>query len=77
MEPSQIPAEVTSEVVSWTLNQPDEAIFAVTERPDLRYQPPRGSFDKSLCSVCHEYVFERYVRLQGGQPVCIPCSGYR
>jgi formylmethanofuran dehydrogenase subunit E len=37
---------------------------------------PKGSFNKSICSVCGEYVFERYVRLQDGKPVCIPCSGY-
>jgi len=77
VEPSRIPAEVAAEAVSWTLSQADESVYAVTERPDFQYQPPKGSFDRSLCSVCHEYVFERYVRYQGGQPVCIPCSGYR
>jgi len=28
------------------------------------------------CSLCHEYVFERYLRTQDRQPFCIPCSGY-
>jgi len=76
VEPSRIPAEVTSEVIAWTLNQTDEAVYAVAERPDFQYQPPKGSFNKSLCSKCGEYVFERYVREQDGKPVCIPCSGY-
>jgi formylmethanofuran dehydrogenase subunit E len=76
IEPSAIPAQVTQEVIDWTLAQPDEAIFAVTERPDFHYAPPKGSFNKALCSICGEYVFERYVHLKDGKPVCIPCSGY-
>jgi hypothetical protein len=31
---------------------------------------------EAKCILCHEYVFERYVRIKDGQPVCIPCSGY-
>jgi len=76
VEPSGIPAPVTQEAIDWTLSLTDEAIFSVEQRPDFRYQPPKGSFNKSLCSKCGEYVFERYVRYQDGKPVCIPCSGY-
>lgn len=36
----------------------------------------KGSFNKTKSSVCGEYVFDRYVRMKDGQPVCIPCSGY-
>ncbi len=72
VEPSAIPDAVTQEVIDWTLAKPDEVIFVVTERPDFRYAPPKGSFNKSLCSVCGEYVFERYVHLKDGKPVCIP-----
>ncbi len=76
IEPSGIPAPVTQEAIDWTLSLADEAIFAVQPRPDFQYQPPKGSFNKARCSVCGEYVFERYVREQNGKPVCIPCSGY-
>jgi formylmethanofuran dehydrogenase subunit E len=67
IEPSGIPAAVTDAAIAWTLEQPDEAV----------YQPPNGSFHRVACSVCGEYVFERYVRIRDGQPVCIPCSGYK
>jgi formylmethanofuran dehydrogenase subunit E len=77
IEPSQILSTVTQEVIDWTLAQPDEAIFAVSERPDFHYQPPKGSFNKAVCSVCGEVVFERYVRTKDGKPACIPCSGYK
>jgi formylmethanofuran dehydrogenase subunit E len=75
VEPSAIPPEITQEVIDWTLSLPDEAIYAAAERPDFVYQPPRASFNKSICSVCGEYVFERYVRMMDGKPYCIPCSG--
>lgn len=75
VEPSAIPAAVTQEVIDWTLSLPDEAIYAMAERPEFLYQPVKGSFAKSLCSKCGEYVFERYVRMKDGKAFCIPCSG--
>jgi len=77
IEPSQIPLPVTQEVIDWTLGLGDAEIYAQADRPDFHYQPPKGSFNKSLCSVCGEYVFERYVRMMDGKPTCIPCSGYK
>jgi len=77
IEPSQIPEAITQEAIDWTLALPDEEIFTVSERPDFSYTPPKGSFNKAVCSVCGEVVFERYVRTKDGQPVCIPCSGYK
>lgn len=76
VEPSAIPKAVTQEVVDWTLSQPDEVIYAVAAQPEFKYTPPKGSFNKSACSICGEYVFERYVRFKDGSPVCVPCSGY-
>jgi len=77
VEPSGIPAPVTQEAIDWTLSLSDETIFAVEPRPDFAYQPAKGSFNKTLCSNCGEYVFERYIRYRDGKPYCIPCSGYR
>ena len=76
VEPSGIPPEVTQAAIDWMLALSDEGIYAVQARPDFQCQPPRGSFNKSLCSKCGEYVFDRYVRHQDGKAVCIPCSGY-
>ena len=76
IEPSQIPLTVRREVIDWVNKQPDEAIYKVEARPDFTYTPPKGSFNKTKCSVCGEYVFERYVRMKDGQPMCIPCSGF-
>jgi len=76
VEPSQIPAAVTDEVIAWVEAQPDEVVFTIEPKPDFRFTPVKGSFNKTKCSVCGEYVFDRYVRMKDGQPVCIPCSGY-
>ncbi len=76
-EPSEIPAPVTNEVVEWMLAQPDDALFIVERKPDFTFHPVKGSFNKTKCVKCGEYVFERYVREKDGQPHCIPCAGYQ
>ncbi len=76
IEPSQIPPAARQEVIKWVNEQPDEAIYKVEAKPDFKYTPPKGSFNKSKCSLCGEYVFERYVRFKDGQAMCIPCSGF-
>jgi len=76
VEPSGIPAEVTQAAIDWTMSLTDDQVYAVTKRPDFSYTPPKGSFNKSVCTACGEYVFERYVRLRDGKPYCIPCAGY-
>jgi formylmethanofuran dehydrogenase subunit E len=76
IEPSQIPPPVTQEIIEWVYGQPDDVLFKVEPRPDFVFTPLKGSFNKTKCSGCGEYVFERYVRTKDGKPVCIPCSGY-
>jgi len=76
VEPSQIPQNVTDEVINWTYEQMDEFMFKVEPKPDFKFTPVKGSFNKAKCSICGEYVFERYLRTKDGKPVCIPCSDY-
>jgi formylmethanofuran dehydrogenase subunit E len=76
IEPSQIPGAVVDQVLQWVYDQADDFMFKVEPRPGFAYTPATGSFNKTRCSVCGEYVFDRYVRTKDGQPVCIPCSGY-
>ncbi len=59
-----------------TYEQRDDAVFKVEPKPDFKFTPVKGSFNKSKCSVCGKNVFDRYVRIKDGQPVCIPCSRY-
>jgi len=76
VEPSQIPPNVVDEVTDWIYEQTDDYMFKVEAKPDFKYTPVKGSFNKNKCSICGEYVFERYLRTKDGKPVCIPCSGY-
>lgn len=76
IEPSAIPAEVTQAAIDWALALPDDEIFATARRPGFTCAPRKGSFNKSLCTGCGEYVFERFVRLRDGKPYCIPCAGH-
>jgi len=76
IEPSKIPAEARDEILKWVYEQSDDVLFKIEAKPDFKFTPVKGSFNKSKCSICGEYVFERYVRMKDGQPVCIPCSGF-
>jgi len=76
IEPSKIPQPVTEEVTNWTYEQSDDFMFKVEPKPDFKFTPVKGSFNKAKCSICGEYVFERYLRTKDGKPVCIPCSGF-
>ena len=76
VEPSGIPEAVTNEVIQWIFGLPDYQVFIIEPKPDFQFAPVKGSFNKDKCSVCGEYVFERYLRVKDGKHVCIPCSGY-
>jgi formylmethanofuran dehydrogenase subunit E len=76
VEPSQIPQPVIEEIVNWVYEQSDDFMFKVESKPDFKFTPAKGSFNKAKCSVCGEYVFERYLHIKDGRPVCIPCSGF-
>ena len=76
VEPSQIPPEVTRRAVQIVLDAPAGRMFTVKRLPDFAFGRPKGSFAKTMCSRCGEYVFERYVRVAEGKPTCIPCSGF-
>lgn len=76
VEPSQIPTAVSDEVIRWVYEQTDDTMFSVEPKPDFRFKPTKGSFNKTKCNACGEYVFDRYLRMKDGKPVCIPCSGY-
>jgi formylmethanofuran dehydrogenase subunit E len=76
VEPSEVPQNASDEVINWVYEQTDEFMFKIEPKPDFKFTPVKGSFNKSKCAVCGEYVFERYARTKDGQVVCIPCSGY-
>lgn len=76
VEPSQIPRDVTERAVEMVLRAPETEIFQVESLDDFKFSRPAGSFARVKCSRCREYVFERYIRLVNGQPMCLPCSGF-
>jgi formylmethanofuran dehydrogenase subunit E len=76
IEPSQIPDNVCEDIINIVLNASDDELFKVTNLPEFTYKPVKGSFNKAVCEVCGEYVFERYLRVKDGKRVCIPCAGH-
>lgn len=76
IEPSQIPEEISKEAIDWTYSLKNEEIYQIKEIAEFVYSPLKGSFNKQKCSLCGEYVFERYLRVKDGKIICIPCSKY-
>ncbi len=76
IEPSGVPADVTQRVVDRVLESPVDRMFKIERVPDFAFARPKSSFAKAKCSRCGEYVFERYLRIVDGRPLCIPCSGF-
>ncbi len=74
--PSEVPQEVSQEVIDIVLNSNEEDLFKVEIKPDYDFYPVKSSFNKAKCEICGEYTFERYLRKKDGKNVCIPCSGY-
>lgn len=74
VEPSQIPEGVTQPAIRKVLDAPESSMVKVDRIPGFRFARPKGSFARGRCTRCGEYVFERYLRTQQGQALCIPCS---
>src|SRR5674476_187540 len=45
IEPSEIPAEITDDLVAWIAGLPDETVFKVEDMPGYVYRPVKGSFN--------------------------------
>ncbi len=76
--PSDIPENVSREIVDWVLSRSEEELFNVERLPDFAFRKPEAkTFAKIKCVKCGEYVFEPQVRIVNGEPHCIPCSGYK
>lgn len=76
IEPSNIPSEISNDIINMVLDASDEDLFTVTFLKDFDYQPLKGSFAKAKCEICGEYTFERYLRIKNGKRVCIQCAGH-
>lgn len=76
--PSDIPDNVSREIVDWVLSRNEEDLFKVERLSHFDFQKPGPkTFAKAKCVKCGEYVFEPQVRMVNGQSHCIPCSGYK
>jgi len=74
VEPSDIPTEVSQDIIDIVLTASIDELFTIEMLPNFNYTPVKGSFAKAKCEVCDEYTFERYLRVKEGKKVCIPCS---
>ena len=76
IEPSQIPEPVRLEVINIVLGASDDEMFNVQKLDAFEHARIKGSFNKTRCEGCGEYVFDRYARIKDGKHLCIPCAEY-
>ena len=75
IEPSKIPKKVVDLAVEKVLKTPDDDMFKIEEVVGFSFERPKSSFAKRKCSVCGEYVFERYLQMKDGKHICKSCIG--
>lgn len=75
-EASEIPTDVAESVIQIVLKAKVSDMFKIERLADFTFERPSARFSKCKCSKCEEYVFERYLRIVDGKPLCIPCSEY-
>jgi len=71
--PQDIPPEIVDPLVENIMQQPDEALFEVSEVFQTDFEPKKGTFEWHECEVCGEVVFAHGVRVSEGKTICIPC----
>ncbi len=67
-------AVLWKELAFQLLELPDETVFHM-RRTTVEVPPYARIFSSATCSVCGESVMETRVRIRGGEPVCLACSG--
>jgi formylmethanofuran dehydrogenase subunit E len=76
--PTEVPLEVSRPLVQGLMGRRDEDLFTVSAVFTHDLVPPAPAcFATVTCSRCGELVAENKVRLKAGEPVCLPCAGYR
>lgn len=67
-------AVLWKELAFQLLEMPDEAVFRM-RRTTVEVPSYAPIFSSVKCSSCGESVMETRVRMRGGEPVCLACSG--
>lgn len=74
--PQDIDPRITEPLVERIAGLPEEKFLSIGPVVDYPFTRKKGIFEAKPCAKCGELTFEDKLRVQGGQQVCIPCSGY-
>ena len=75
IEPSKIPKKVVDLAIEKVLKTQVDNMFKIEEVVGFSFERPKSSFSKRKCSLCGEYVFERYLQMKDGKYICKSCIG--
>lgn len=73
----QIPEAERDEPVTLIRSAPEEEILSVGPAEPTGWRPVAEAVRFAVCGKCGELVAEPYLRVVGGEQMCLDCSGYQ
>ena len=73
---NEIPESEQLELVDLIWQAPEDNVLAAGPVEATRWRPVEEVIRFAVCPGCHELVAEPYLRVVGGQQMCLDCSGY-
>ncbi|MCU7788879.1 FmdE family protein [Pyrobaculum sp. 3827-6] len=70
---SQIPREVSDEVINYILSKDFEELFYYEFLKDFTYSPPKKTMTRIICDGCGEPTYENYIKIFNGKKLCPRC----
>jgi len=70
---SQVPREVSDEVINYILSKDFEELFYYEFLKDFTYSSPKKTMARIVCDDCGEPTYENYIKIFNGKRLCPRC----
>ncbi len=70
---SQVPREVSDQVINYVLSKNFEELFYYEFLKDFTYNPPKKTMARIICDDCGEPTYENYIKIFNGKRLCPRC----
>ncbi len=77
IHPKDISPDMIDPIIDNILNQPEEALFKISEVFDYDFKSKKPVIEWYECESCGEIIFADRVKIKDGKKLCITCSGYK
>jgi len=70
---SQVPRNVSNEVINYVISKDFEQLFYYDFLDDFTYYPPKKTMARVTCDSCNEPTYENYIKIFNGRKLCYKC----